>query len=141
VLTTGNTTIDNLFKKASTISSKHKIIAEWNQNAYVGVDHLGSYPIDLRVSVDDPTYSKSFNSTESTGGWDNGGFFYTVSSTSATDPVENVIRKKLTSLKEIVSPERPDPGIVYPLPYHSLDATNIFRQYFNFFKFYRPKNI
>jgi hypothetical protein len=123
VLTTGNTTIDNLFKKASTISSKHKIIAEWNQNAYVGVDYLGSYPIDLRVTVDDPTYSKSFNSTESVGGWDNGGFFHTVSSTSTADPVENIIRKKLTSLKEIVSPERPDPGIVYPLPYHSLDAT------------------
>jgi len=205
MLSTGIDEIDNLFKKASTISSKHKIMAEWNQNAYVGVDYLGSYPISIlansrniamtnyigngtttvtgtsttshglfpgdyvtisgatgtqqtklngnwkilsiptsvtftfavssaptsgtlttgigTTNSSDLTYAKSFNSTESLGGWDNGGFFYTVSSTSATDPVENVIRKKLTSLKEIVSPERPDPGIVYPLPYHSLDPT------------------
>ena len=123
MLTTGNSTIDNLFKKASTIASKHKIIAEWNQNAYNEIDYVGSYPIDIRATVDDPTFSKSFNSNQSTGGWDNGGYFYTVNSTSAVEPVEDLVRKKLTNLKEIVLPERPDPGIVYPLPYSSLDAT------------------
>lgn len=123
MLTTGNSTIDNLFKKASTISSKHKIIAEWNQNAYNEIDYVGSYPIDVRVTVDDPAFSKSFNSDQVAGGWDNGGYFYTISSTGSVEPVENLIRKNLTNLKEIVLPERPDPGIVYPLPYSSLDAT------------------
>lgn len=120
MLTTGDSAIDDLFKKASTIASKHKIIAEWNQNAYVQSEFLGSYPIDIRADGNDPVYSESFNSSQVDGGWDNGGYFYTVDSTT---PVENIIRKKLTSLKEIIAPERPDPGIVYPIPYHSIDAT------------------
>ena len=125
MLTTGNTTIDNLFKKSSTIASKHKIIAEWNQNAYVGIDYLGSYPLDIKADgiEEGNTYASTFDENQENNGWDNGGFFYTISSTEVAEPVENTIRKKLTSLKEIVEPERPDPGIVYPLPYRSLDPT------------------
>ena len=125
MLSTGVPEIDNLFKKASSISSKHKIIAEWNQNAYVGIDYLGSYPLDIKADgiEEGNTYASTFDENQENNGWDNGGYFYTVSSTGSADPVENITRSKLTGLKEIVSPERPDPGIVYPIPYHSLDAT------------------
>lgn len=207
MLTTGNAAIDNIFKNASTISSKHKVIGEWNHNSYAPVDHIGSYPIDIRVDGNDPEYTESFNSNETIGGWDNGGHFYTVnyygvtnpvtsatfnipsagyvtyqstahpfevgqlvkitgasiagfngtykithtdvnqfsvinyvtgtptftsgSAMAVTEPIEDDLRKKLTPIRDIVLPERPDPGIVYPFVTKSLETRTILQDSFD----------
>jgi len=198
VLTTGNSTIDNLFKNSSTISSKHKVIGEWNHNSYVPVDYIGSYPLDIRADGNDPEYAESFASSEVSGGWDNGGHFYTVNyagitnpvtaatfnipsagyvtytsvghtfqqgqlvtisgasivgfngtykiesvgidqfavinyatgsptfssglAMATTEPIEDSLRTKLTPIRDITLPERPDPGIVYPFTTKSLET-------------------
>lgn len=115
MLTTGSSEIDNSFKIAKTISSKHKVIAEWNHNAYTEIDAIGSYALDIRADGTDETYSKVFNFSETSGGWDNGGHYYTLNTTSSLNTVEDKNRKILTSIKEIVKPERPDPGIIHPV--------------------------
>ncbi len=115
MLTTGNSAIDNLFKSAKTISSSHKVIAEWNHNAYTEIDAVGSYSLDIRADGNDETYSKTFNSSQTSGGWDNGGHYYTLNTAGSSNFVEDKNRKALTSIKEIVKPERPDPGIIHPV--------------------------
>jgi hypothetical protein len=205
MLTTGFSQIDDSFKKSSTINSSHKIIAEWNQNAYKKIDYIGSYPRYLRIDSrtitmtnyigdgtttvtgtsaqshdlivgdtiiisnasgtqqeklngewrilstptnstftfvvtsaltsgtvtteigtttnSDPTYSKTFNSNQTTGGWDNGGYFYTIPSTSSTPKyLENLDRKKTISLSNVVEPERPDPGIINGFIVKNIDS-------------------
>ena len=67
------TEIKNLFKKGSSIKSTHKIMCEWNQNAYNSVSYIGSYPISILATSSDPTYAKSFNTDSVAGGWDTGG--------------------------------------------------------------------
>jgi hypothetical protein len=206
MLTTGFSEIDDSFKKSNTINSSHKVIAEWNQNAYKKIDYIGSYPIDLRISSriinmtnyigsdtttvtgtsaanhglisgdtiiisgasgtqqeklngewkilstptnltftfivtssltsgtittgigtttnSDPTYSKTFNSNQTIGGWDNGGYFYVIPSTSSTPKyLENLERKKTISLLNVVEPERPDPGIVNGFIVKNIDSS------------------
>ena len=93
MLTTGLTSIDSIYKKGPTISSKHKILAEWNHNSYYKIDHIGSYPIyiDAKSSgSSDPTYSKTFVATDA-GGWDNGNLYNTISVDSTQIPKENKI--------------------------------------------------
>ena len=196
MLTTGDESIDNLYKSSKVLSSNHKVIAEWNHNAYTLVSYIGSYPISIVatsraiamtnyignatttvtgtstashslvagdtviisgasgtqqaklngtwtvVSVptattftfvvssaptagtlttgigtttnSDPAYAQTFNSSQATGGWDNGGHYHEIAASSGNYQVEDVTRKKLTSLKEIIHPDRPDPGITFP---------------------------
>lgn len=201
MLTTGESTIDGLFKSSQTIDSKHNIIAEWNHNSYVPVTHIGSYPIDIRADGNDPVYAESFNIDQVIGGWDNGGHFYTVnyygktnavtgatynipsagyvtynstghtfevgqlvqitgasiagfngtyqitgvgidtfavinyttgsptftsgSAMVVTEPIEDDSRKKLTPIRDIILPERPDPGIVYPFITKSMQTRTL----------------
>ena len=207
MLTTGDESIDNLYKSSKVLSSNHKVIAEWNHNAYTLVSYLGSYPISIVatsraitmtnyignatttvtgtstashsliagdtiiisgasgtqqaklngtwtvVSVPtsttftfvvtsaptsgtlttglgtttntDPTYSKTFNSSQATGGWDNGGHYHEISASSGNYQVEDVTRKKLTNLKEIIHPDRPDPGITFPFTIKSANTRTI----------------
>jgi hypothetical protein len=73
----------------------------------------------------DPTYSKTFNSSEDTGGWDNGGHYHEVVSSSGNYQVEDVTRKSLTGLKEIIGPDRPDPGITFPFTIKSAKVRTI----------------
>jgi hypothetical protein len=51
MLTTGLTSIDESYRKSSTISAKHKILAEWNHNSYYKILSIGSYPYYI-----DPAY-------------------------------------------------------------------------------------
>jgi hypothetical protein len=125
MLTTGIDEIDNLFKKSASIQSSHKVIAEWNQNSYTGVSYIGSYPIKLTGTASDPTYSKTFNSSETVGGWDNGGYFYEYDSDSGTGVTENKERESLSPIRDIVKTERPDPGIIHQIQYKNLNSTNI----------------
>lgn len=207
MLTTGDEAIDNLYKSSKVLSSNHKVIAEWNHNAYTLVSYLGSYPISIVatsreiamtnyignatttvtgtssanhglmvgdtitiadasgtqqtklngtwtiVSVPtvttftfvvtsaptsgtltsglgtttntDPTYSKTFNSSQATGGWDNGGHYHEIEASSGNYQVEDVTRKSLTSLKEIIGPDRPDPGITFPFTIKSANTRTI----------------
>jgi hypothetical protein len=208
MLTTGIDEIDNLFKKSASIQSSHKVIAEWNQNSYTGVSHIGSYPIKLTgtdsrtitmtnyigdgtttvtgtsaqshnlivgdtiiisnasgtqqeklngewrilstptnstftfvvtsaltsgtvttgigtTTNSDPTYSKTFNTSETLGGWDNGGYFYEYDSDSGTGVRENKERESLSPIRDIVKTERPDPGIIHQIQYKNLNSTNI----------------
>jgi hypothetical protein len=115
MLTTGLTAIDSIYKKESTISSKHKILAEWNHNSYYKINYVGSYPIyiDAKSSgSQDPTYSKTFSATDA-GGWDNGGFYNTISVDNTQVSRENKEVKTLCSLYNVVEADRPDPGIIY----------------------------
>jgi len=115
MLTTGLTAIDSIYKKGSTVSSKHKILAEWNHNSYYKINYIGSYPIyiDAKSSgSSDPTYSKTFVATD-LGGWDNGNLYNTVSVDSTQIPKENKERKDLCSLYNVIEVDRPDPGIIY----------------------------
>lgn len=127
MLTTGNSEIDNLFKKSKTISSKHKVIAEWNHNSYTIVDYAGSYPLEI---VGDgvetgQTQALTFNTNELAGCWDNGGHYYTVSSTPTDYEIEEPERKKLSSISLITEPERPDPGIIFPITYPASKNRNL----------------
>lgn len=126
MLTTGIDEIDNLFKKSASIQSSHKVIAEWNQNSYTSVSHIGSYPIKLTGTVSDPTYSKSFNysASELAGGWDNGGYFYEYDSDAGTGVTQNKERESLSPIRDIVKTERPDPGIIHQIQYKNLNSTN-----------------
>lgn len=207
MLTTGDEAIDNLYKSSKVLSSNHKVIAEWNHNAYTLVSYLGSYPISIVatsreiamtnyignatttvtgtssanhglmigdtitiadasgtqqtklngtwtiVSVPtvttftfvvtsaptsgtltsglgtttntDPTYSKTFNSSQATGGWDNGGHYHEIEASSGNYQVEDITRKSLTSLKEVIGPDRPDPGITFPFTIKSANTRTI----------------
>jgi hypothetical protein len=128
MLTTGNSNIDNLFKKSKTISSKHKVLAEWNHNAYTIVDYIGSYPLEIigdGVEADQ-TQALTFNTSELTGCWDNGGHYYTVSSTPNDYEVEEPERKKINPIKLITEPERPDPGIIFPVTFPAARDRNLF---------------
>jgi hypothetical protein len=112
------TEISDLFKKGSSIKSTHKIMCEWNQNAYTAVSYIGSYPISILATSSDPTYAKSFNVDSVAGGWDNGGSFKNLSSISGQYQMEeDKERKKLCPITSIVKPERPDPGIVMAIPF------------------------
>lgn len=127
MLSTGNTGIDNLFKSSKTISSKHKILAEWNHNAYTFVDYIGSYPLDI---VGDgvetgQTQALTFNTNQLTGCWDNGGHYYSIDSSSGNYEVEELERKKINPIRDITNPERPDPGIIFPVVYPSSTNRNI----------------
>jgi len=127
MLSTGNTEIDNLFKNSKTISSKHKILAEWNHNAYTFVDYIGSYPLDIvgdGVEADQ-TQALTFNTSQLTGCWDNGGHYYSINSSSGNYEVEELERKKINPIKDIISPERPDPGIIFPVVYPASTTRNI----------------
>lgn len=124
MITTGVTEIDSLYRKSKTISSSHKIIAEWNNNAYTEIDYLGSYPIDIRADGNDEAASKTFDSSVNAT-WDNGGHYYLVKSSSGNYAVEDKLRKKLTNIKEIISPERPDPGIIFAMPVPSSSPREI----------------
>jgi hypothetical protein len=115
MLTTGLTAIDSIYKKESTISSKHKILAEWNHNSYYKINYVGSYPIHIDAKSSgsqDPEYSKTFVTTDA-GGWDNGGFYNTISVDNTEVSRENKEVKKLCSLYNVVEADRPDPGIIY----------------------------
>lgn len=115
MLTTGLTAIDSIYKNESTISSKHKILAEWNHNSYYKINYVGSYPIyiDAKSSgSNDPTYSKTFVETDA-GGWDNGGFYTLVKTDDSSTSREDKTVKKLCSLYNVVEADRPDPGIIY----------------------------
>jgi hypothetical protein len=207
MLSTGDETINDLFKSSKILSSSHKILAEWNHNAYTLVSHLGSYPISIvatsrsitmtnyigdatttvtgtstaahsllpgdfitisgatgtqQVKLNgswkvlsvptsstftfvvssaptsgtlttgigttvnsDPTYSKTFNPSQADGGWDNGGHYHEVVSSSGNYQVEDVTRKNLTGLKEIIGPDRPDPGITFPFTIKSANTRTI----------------
>ena len=125
MLTTGINEIDNLFKKSASVQSSHKVIAEWNQNSYTGVSYIGSYPIKLTGTASDPTYSKTFNSSETIGGWDNGGYFYEYDSDAGTGVIQNKERESLSPIRDIVKTERPDPGIVHQIQYKNLNSSTI----------------
>jgi hypothetical protein len=127
MLTTGNSDIDNLFKKSKTISSKHKIIAEWNHNAYTVVDYIGSYPLEIVGDGVEATQTQAltFNTSELTGCWDNGGHYYTVSSTPNDYEVEELERKKINPIRLITEPERPDPGIIFPVTFPAARDRNL----------------
>lgn len=125
MLTTGDEAIDNLYKSSKVLSSNHKVIAEWNHNAYTLVSYLGSYPIDIRADGNDASYSETFNSSQGVGGWDNGGHYHEIEASSGNYQVEDVTRKKLTSLKEIIGPDRPDPGITFPFTIKSANTRTI----------------
>jgi hypothetical protein len=115
MLTTGLTEIDSIYKNGSTISSKHKILAEWNHNSYYKIDYVGSYPVYIdakSTGSNDYEYSKTFVATDA-GGWDNGGLYNTVSVDDEVIPKENKERKDLCSLYNVVEVDRPDPGIIY----------------------------
>lgn len=126
MLTSGYSSIDDSFKKNNTISSTHKVIAEWNQNAYKKIDYIGTYPLYLNpgsTSPEQPEHTKTFISNQESGGWDNGGYFHTISSTGTDRYIENNDRKKTMPLSSIVEPERPDPGIINGIIIKNLDPT------------------
>jgi len=207
MLSTGDDTIDDLYKSSKILSSSHKILAEWNHNAYTLVSHLGSYPISILAASrtitmtnyignntttvtgtstaahgllpgdfitiseatgtqqvklngswkvltiptsstftfivtsaptsgtltsgigttinSDPEYSKTFDVSQADGGWDNGGHYNEVVSSSGNYQIEDVTRKNLTSLKEIIGPDRPDPGITFPFTIKSAKTRTI----------------
>lgn len=127
MLSTGNTGIDNLFKSSKSISSKHRILAEWNHNAYTFVDYIGSYPLDIVGDgiETDQTQALTFNADQGTGCWDNGGHYYSIDSSSGNYEVEELERKKINPIRDITSPERPDPGIIYPIVYPASTDRNI----------------
>lgn len=126
MLTTGVDAIDNSFKKQSSVKSVHKIIAEWNQNAYTKVDYVGSYPITILATSSDPTYAKSFNSNQEAGGWDNGGNYLSIQNDTTLDGMlEDKELKKYRDLKDVIQTERPDPGIIHPFNYSNINnSTN-----------------
>ena len=119
-----NAEIESLFKKGSSIKSTHKIMCEWNQNAYNSVSYIGSYPISVLATSSDPTYAKSFNTDSVAGGWDTGGSFNNLSGISGQYQMEeDKERKKLCPLSSIVKPERPDPGIVMAIPFSQSETS------------------
>jgi hypothetical protein len=116
MLTTGLTSMDELYRKSSTISSKHKIIAEWNHNSYYKILNLGSYPYYIdpaSTSESYPIVTDTYNADPIVGAWDNGGFFKTIQADSSTIVIEDKLKKELCSLYNIIEVERPDPGIIY----------------------------
>ena len=117
MLTTGDNNLDSVYKKSNTINSTHKIIAEWNKNSYTDTIAIGSYPIYLdgkSTGSADPNYSKTFNVSETVGGWDNGGYYLTINKGGGiTASIEHKDKKETGSLTEIIGPNRPDPGIIY----------------------------
>lgn len=121
MLTTGTSAIDKSIQTAKLIKSSHKVIAEWNQNAYNKISYAGSYPINLSGTTSDPDYSETFASNYISGGWDNGGYYHVIDGTTETY-VENLERKKIFSLANVVSPERPDPGIINGFPFSAIDS-------------------
>ena len=125
MLTTGINEVDNLFKKSASVQSSHKVIAEWNQNSYTGVSYIGSYPIKLTGTSSDPDYSETFNASQATGGWDNGGYFYEYDSDAGTGVRENKERESLSPIRDIVKTERPDPGIIHQIQYRNLNSSTL----------------
>ena len=129
MLTTGVDAIDNSFKKQSSVKSEHKIICEWNQNAYTQIDFVGSYPISILATSSDPTYAKTFNTDSDAGGWDNGGNYLvtstTIDGTVTEEMLEDKELKKYRDLKSVVETERPDPGIIHPYNYPSGTDVNL----------------
>jgi len=128
MLSTGNSGIDNLFKSSKALSSKHKILAEWNHNAYTFVDYIGSYPLDIIGNgvESGQTQALTFNTNPLTGCWDNGGHYYSINSSSGNYEIEELERKKINPIREITRPERPDPGIIFPVVYPASTNRNIF---------------
>ena len=118
MLTTGISSIDAIYRKESTISSKHKILAEWNHNSYYKILSIGSYPYYIdpaSTSETYPTVTDTYSADPVVGGWDNGGFFKTVSVDTSTTVIEDRTKKDLCSIYNIVETERPDPGIIYAI--------------------------
>jgi hypothetical protein len=116
MLTTGLTSIDELYRKSSTISAKHKIVAEWNHNSYYKILSVGSYPYYINpasTSENYPVITNTYNADPVPGAWDNGGFFKTIEVGSSIVVKEDKLKKELCSLYNIVEVERPDPGILY----------------------------
>jgi hypothetical protein len=116
MLTTGLTSIDESYRKSSTISSKHKIVAEWNHNSYYKILSIGSYPYYIdpaSTSETYPTITDTYNSDSVAGAWDNGGFFKTLEVDTSVTVREDKIKKELCNILNIVEIERPDPGIIY----------------------------
>jgi hypothetical protein len=117
MLTTGNSQLDRAYKEGYSINSSHKVIAEWNQNAYTTIRQSGSYPEYINpgsTAEGYPEYVKTFNDSEAVGGWDNGGYYLTITRGQDEEtPVEHKDKKEMANLREIFSPNRPDPGIVY----------------------------
>lgn len=126
MLTTGVSAIDNSFNTQSSLKSVHKIVAEWNQNAYNKILYVGSYPITILATSSDPTYAKSFDSRMEEGGWDNGGNYLSTQSDSSLDGMkEDMELKKVRDLKDVTGTERPDPGIIHPFNYPNINnSTN-----------------
>jgi hypothetical protein len=117
MLTTGSSELDRAYKESYAIKSSHKVIAEWNQNAYTTTWKSGSYPDYINPGSTEagyPEYVKTFNESEDVGGWDNGGYFLTITrGPNQETPVEHKDKKEMANLREIFGPSRPDPGIVY----------------------------
>ena len=113
MLTTGNDTLDAVYRKQSSINSTHKVIAEWNQNSYSPIENVGCYPVYLNVSSEDPAYSKSYDVNPVTGGWDNGGYYNEYKKSGTNKYLEDKNKKELSNLMESFYPNRPDPGIIY----------------------------
>lgn len=116
MLTTGLTSIDESYRKSSTISAKHKILAEWNHNSYYKILSIGSYPYYIdpaSTSESYPTVTDTYNADPVAGAWDNGGFYKTIAVDTTTTVREDKIKKELCSIYNIIESERPDPGIIY----------------------------
>lgn len=116
MLTTGLTSIDELYRKSSTISAKHKIVAEWNHNSYYKILSIGSYPYYIDPASTSETYpviTDTYNADPVAGAWDNGGFYKTIAVDNTTIVKEDKTKKELCSIYNIIETERPDPGIIY----------------------------
>ncbi|CAB5221784.1 hypothetical protein UFOVP359_67 [uncultured Caudovirales phage] len=118
MLTTGLTSIDESYRKSSTIYAKHKILAEWNHNSYYKTLSIGSYPYYIDPASTSESYpidTDTYNADPVVGAWDNGGFYKTIAVDNTTTVREDKIKKELCSIYNIIESERPDPGIIYAI--------------------------
>jgi hypothetical protein len=118
MLTTGLTSIDESYRKSSTIYAKHKILAEWNHNSYYKTLSIGSYPYYIDPASTSESYpidTDTYNADPVVGAWDNGGFYKTIAVDNTITVREDKIRKELCSIYNIIESERPDPGIIYAI--------------------------